>query len=981
MYCTKCGKEILEGQYFCTYCGQRCDLNYDSGESDRIQRKGSRGRKNKRKKKRRYIWLVLMLMLIILFVGIFLLIYIEGKQAKDPPIFIGDENLYYAETKAENVRLDLESGTQYAGNELILTAGIDVPKERVKSIIEENHGQIVGYISAANVYQIQLEGEYSFEELHEMQGLFAAYAEVDRVDLNVVVDYEISAYPNDSKWKDLWEDNPGGANWGMEAIHAPEAWDYFDQMEEVNVGVCDTMFREHEDLTIQEIMCNMRGMEFNSNHGTHVAGIIGAEYNNKKGVCGVFPKAMLYGASFERIEQSYESIMGMKIGLSYLICSKKCRVINISAGFPEITYGGTHRSSELQKSIDNWSSDLGDYLSILIHLGNDFVICKSAGNENDQKFVRADHGDPDAPYGYIFYNEDNKERYKKYADEEEFESRIEERGADVTYDLMANIKNPEVMDRIIIVGAAKNEGNESYSVADFSNYGERVDLVAPGVEIHSTVFSISQFSDLNQWVWSSYGNMDGTSMASPFVSGVAAMLYSINPELSGDQVKRIICETAEGEIRYSDEMREKRQELEKYSYHMVNAARAVERVVGENEIVEEQNIQKDSEYTEENRNGNEGMSDKQKAEYRAVIEQAEKQYGSYQLNRDNNIKYAKGVCYLELRDINKDGNPELFLVTNDGSAYEWGSPMVPECYRYEIWAYEDEKAVMLESDGLEFSNGGWPNVSWTEYQGRTNLVSNHSFYITDPRLAYYRFHGYREDGTFGVIDELSYKNVDTENGFQTVLYINGKETTQEEWDKEYLSRKENAESVCLFMEGEDTLHESVEKVRSFLGMTEEKQHITYDYQPSALSSYIGERKTNDIYDNGKREDVVEQIADVWQQYASSEYAALLDVIVRKEDEKIYVRFVCQSNSVNNGQPYYVFSTNLLNGGEWDWQIVSLKNSVEDLEMFYESNQKEIDRLFKYMRDGNHVISFSDFKEMTDKTMEGNFDISIEEFLF
>lgn len=69
--------------------------------------------------------------------------------------------------------------------------------------------------------------------------------------------------------------------------------------------------------------------------------------------------------------------------------------------------------------------------------------------------------------------------------------------------------------------------------ASFSNYGaNRVDVFAPGVSIYSTVPD-----DL-------YRHNDGTSMASPVVAGLAALLMAYYPELDARQVRQIILETA-----------------------------------------------------------------------------------------------------------------------------------------------------------------------------------------------------------------------------------------------------------------------------------------------------------------------------------------------------------------------------------------------------------------------------------------------------
>ena len=77
----------------------------------------------------------------------------------------------------------------------------------------------------------------------------------------------------------------------------------------------------------------------------------------------------------------------------------------------------------------------------------------------------------------------------------------------------------------ITVGASDCNG----MAADFSNYGDQlVDVFSPGVAIYSTVPG------------SKYMLLDGTSMASPVVTGVVALLQSYFPELSAAEIKEII---------------------------------------------------------------------------------------------------------------------------------------------------------------------------------------------------------------------------------------------------------------------------------------------------------------------------------------------------------------------------------------------------------------------------------------------------------
>ncbi len=89
----------------------------------------------------------------------------------------------------------------------------------------------------------------------------------------------------------------------------------------------------------------------------------------------------------------------------------------------------------------------------------------------------------------------------------------------------------EFADNFITVGAL----NETYGgelVASFSNYGtSNVDVFAPGVRIYSTVPE------------NKYEFLQGTSMAAPEVSGVAAMLRSYYPQFSAAQIKQILMQS------------------------------------------------------------------------------------------------------------------------------------------------------------------------------------------------------------------------------------------------------------------------------------------------------------------------------------------------------------------------------------------------------------------------------------------------------
>ena len=89
----------------------------------------------------------------------------------------------------------------------------------------------------------------------------------------------------------------------------------------------------------------------------------------------------------------------------------------------------------------------------------------------------------------------------------------------------------EFSETFIKVGASSINLDENFT-AYFSNYGKiNVDIFAPGVDIYSSMPN------------NKYKFQDGTSMASPVVSGIASLIMSYFPKLSAKKVKEIILKS------------------------------------------------------------------------------------------------------------------------------------------------------------------------------------------------------------------------------------------------------------------------------------------------------------------------------------------------------------------------------------------------------------------------------------------------------
>ena len=110
---------------------------------------------------------------------------------------------------------------------------------------------------------------------------------------------------------------------------------------------------------------------------------------------------------------------------------------------------------------------------------------------------------------------------------------------DVHYPTNFDEKGNKVIESLITVGASTPDS--AVLKASFSNYGKKsVDVFAPGTEILSTV-PHDEFKE-----------EQGTSMASPIVAGVAALVWSHYPKLTALQVKEIILNSVNKDSQLAD---------------------------------------------------------------------------------------------------------------------------------------------------------------------------------------------------------------------------------------------------------------------------------------------------------------------------------------------------------------------------------------------------------------------------------------------
>lgn len=543
----------------------------------------------------------------------------------------------------ESISVDESTGKVYVNDIVIIFFNPGVTQEEINATIQSISGTIVGNIRTIDQYQVRIsprtleELEIVCDKLRTLDCVFdAVYDEAFEVSQDVI--------PNDP-WTKSWftenetwsESSPDGANWWLEAIEAPSAWENNAEFHSIKIGVIDDGFDDgHEDL--KNRICSTSPINNKAKHGTHVSGIIGAEPNNDKGITGVVWNCELYTYDWKlNISQEMAnfifnnewSTFNQIFGGTSILVESGAKVINLSAGQTG-SMSGTTRSNEEVNSNGYYASL---YLHALLSRGYDFLIVQSAGNGN------SDNRSVDAVFNghYCSINESNCVT-----------------SSDISYH--------DIVGRVVVVGAAQNNGNNSYSQPDWSNAGSRVDICAPGEKIYSTIPG---------GLSGKYGYESGTSMAAPVVSGVASLVWSVNEKLSGLDVKKIICDEKNTKYIVSDNTSEKHPLVN--SYRLINAKMSVEAA---------KKYEKTSEKKVEEKPSKESITENPAVTYEDILSEykraAESNFDTSVLQQSQYINEGvwnfngqdKYSVYYRIADLADDGTPELIISVNEKEAPE-----------------------------------------------------------------------------------------------------------------------------------------------------------------------------------------------------------------------------------------------------------------------------------------------------------------------
>lgn len=401
----------------------------------------------------------------------------------------------------------LENDIGYVNDKIIVFLRSDATFFEKLSFFKECGGKAIGWSTPADLYVLNYD-EMSYSAIEKKCNILKQNNCVELAVPVMASKYSLDRTPTDDfgmvDTELIWDEIiPEGRNWWLEAIDARQAWDYSEKFDSIKVGIVDSgVDVDHPDLNGKIYFPDSKSESRNhqDTHGTHVAGIIGA-YHNDLGIAGIADRTEICSIDWEPDDsQIWLPDVAIYFGLSKAV-KAGAKVVNFSVGTSASKSGNYATLAEQIITPCVYSYMMGSLLS----KGYDFVVVQSAGNGDENV------NPIDASYNGLFsgINEDN------------------------VFTGLNNISAQSIVDRIIIVGSAQNDGDGNFTQSSFSNVGERVDIAAPG----SSIYSLSTDGG--------YEYMSGTSMAAPIVTGVASLVWSINPEFSGDKIKEIVINSTD----------------------------------------------------------------------------------------------------------------------------------------------------------------------------------------------------------------------------------------------------------------------------------------------------------------------------------------------------------------------------------------------------------------------------------------------------
>lgn len=421
------------------------------------------------------------------------------------------QNVLYPNPDA--LPIDLETGLEYAPDELLVKFNSGLSDEEIREIAKENGAIEVERLVPLRTLQSPSELDkwrvLYFAPKTDMLAIRSTITENTNIE-SVELDYALEdddALPNDPDPEIKLLDNK---LWGLKKINAPKAWNFQRGSKDVVVAVIDSgVDYTHPDLkdnmwrNLGEVetpngidddgngfVDDIFGYDFGdkdgdpsegNGHGTKVAGTIGAVHN-KQGVAGVSPNVSIMALKRKSSSGLIKNNLKYTLRAIDYAVSEGADIINASFG----------------SKINFWRT-VGGFFGVVPTFGSAIDAVRRA---NDAEILLV------ASAGNDGENIDGIKRFPS------------------TLDL------PNV---ITVAATDRNDQLASFSNGKASNYGAaKVDIGAPGDDSISTSPGGGYSSGWN-----------GTSMAAPYVAGAAALLLAEDPFLRASELRDILMRSAD----------------------------------------------------------------------------------------------------------------------------------------------------------------------------------------------------------------------------------------------------------------------------------------------------------------------------------------------------------------------------------------------------------------------------------------------------
>lgn len=435
---------------------------------------------------------------------------------------------------------DEASGLGYVRNLVVVYFAPEATAEQKNRAVAAVKGEVVGRAEAIGKWTVLTPGE-SLAELRAVCAALEAQPGVAAAMEDHVLELCSQAVTTNDPWT-YGTDDPADSRWYMDAIEAPEAWEYNGQLKEQPcVGMVDQgVLANHDELS--KIVTNLTAIIPEENfsghgytfqqvptlHGTAVASLMAARANNGLGITGLCWNAKVYAFDWKSGSDAYlpqitpnpESLSAHEKRLvqesvvldGLLLCVQKgARAVNCSLGaIPNEQEGSMHSLTQEQRDI--YAAACSQFLAQMLAYSDTapqfrrFVVAQSAGN---QRLVTAVHNGL-----FACITPSNTGQSAEIA--------------------------ARICDMVLIVGAVQKETTGVFKQWDknTNNYngtsaGSQVSLYAPGANMLIAANGISL-----------YYKDSGTSYATPLVTGTAALMSAANPSLTGSEIGALLKSAA-----------------------------------------------------------------------------------------------------------------------------------------------------------------------------------------------------------------------------------------------------------------------------------------------------------------------------------------------------------------------------------------------------------------------------------------------------